>query len=76
MGIVTSVQKEYVESVAGEPVTDSDVAEFIDGLENHIRVTFDVTDEDGFLVERQQQFASLKAAMEFVRRLNQRAVLS
>lgn len=69
MGIVTAIKN--TESVTRDSVTDSDVVDF-----SHIRVTFDVTDADGFLVSSTQEFSTLRLAMEFVRRLNRRAELS
>lgn len=62
--------KEYVETVAGGPVSDGTAQEFLDGLNdfNQTIVEYDVK-EDGFLVTKRSVFDTLRAAMTFVRKL-------
>lgn len=63
--------KDYVDGVAGEPVSDIDVENFIAGLDdfnNKTVVQYD-TKENGFLVSKVTAFASFKAAMDFARKV-------
>jgi len=64
------ILKEYVETVAGVPVSDGDAQEFIEGLDDFNRtvVEYDVK-ENGFLTTKTSVFDTLKAAMAFVRRV-------
>jgi hypothetical protein len=74
---MNDMELEYVMKVADTSVTPSEAAEFLEGLEQFnverdtasvIEVFYDVSD-DGFLTSKRSQFASLKAAMDFVRSL-------
>jgi len=63
--------KEYVETVAGEPVSTGDALSFCKGLEDFYRETFVSYDinENGYLKTKTEQFDSFRDAYEFARQL-------
>jgi hypothetical protein len=61
--------QDYVNTVAGHKVSEDEAWEFIRGLEQFLSVSYDNVDNDGFLVGKKSKFNSIKAAKEFIRRL-------
>lgn len=73
---MTVLHKEYVETVAGYPVSDEEAIEFLQDLNEFYSVQFDVIDDEGFLVTKISNFETVKAAMEFVRRLDRKGLIT
>lgn len=72
---MNKLEKEYVNSIAGEEVSEEDAVEFLIGMEEHLTIIFDTEDSEGFLVSRTKNFVSLRKAMEFARTQTRKIII-